>query len=171
MAWTTPKTWTTGETLTASDFNTHIQDNLNALKDPPSANYDVNEASNYTIASGTFADVDATDLALAITTNGGDVMVGFHGYVSATGGAPNVVHFDVHESSGGARLGGDDGMIAIATTGDAAFTRLITGLSAGAHTFKLQWKTNTSSSTATLFAGAGTSNYDLHPQFWVREVS
>jgi hypothetical protein len=31
MAWTTPKTWSAGETLTAANFNTHIRDNLNAV--------------------------------------------------------------------------------------------------------------------------------------------
>jgi len=31
MAWTTPKTWSAGETLTAANFNTHIRDNLNAI--------------------------------------------------------------------------------------------------------------------------------------------
>jgi hypothetical protein len=29
MAWTTPKTWSAGETLTAANFNTHIRDNSN----------------------------------------------------------------------------------------------------------------------------------------------
>lgn len=31
MAWTTPKTWSTGATVPASDLNTHVRDNLNAL--------------------------------------------------------------------------------------------------------------------------------------------
>lgn len=31
MAWTTPKTWSAGDPLTASDFNLHIRDNLNDL--------------------------------------------------------------------------------------------------------------------------------------------
>jgi hypothetical protein len=31
LAWTTPKTWSAGETLTAANFNTHIRDNLNAV--------------------------------------------------------------------------------------------------------------------------------------------
>jgi len=30
MAWTTPRTWSTGEVVTASIMNTHIRDNLNA---------------------------------------------------------------------------------------------------------------------------------------------
>jgi hypothetical protein len=32
MAWTIPKTWTAGETVTSSMMNTHIRDNLNVLK-------------------------------------------------------------------------------------------------------------------------------------------
>ena len=31
MAWTTPKTWVTGELATASDLNTYIRDNQNAI--------------------------------------------------------------------------------------------------------------------------------------------
>jgi hypothetical protein len=31
MGWTTPKTWSAGETLTAVNFNTHIRDNLNVV--------------------------------------------------------------------------------------------------------------------------------------------
>jgi hypothetical protein len=33
MAWTTPKTWSAGETLTAANFNTHIRDNQLAMGD------------------------------------------------------------------------------------------------------------------------------------------
>jgi hypothetical protein len=31
MAWTTPRTWTTGEVVTAAMMNTHVRDNLLAL--------------------------------------------------------------------------------------------------------------------------------------------
>jgi len=33
MAWTTPKTWTTGELVPASDLNTYLRDNANYLYD------------------------------------------------------------------------------------------------------------------------------------------
>lgn len=36
MAWTTPRTWVTGETPTAAQFNAHIRDNLNFLYGAPS---------------------------------------------------------------------------------------------------------------------------------------
>jgi hypothetical protein len=33
MAYTTPRTWTTGETVTAAIMNTHVRDNISALYD------------------------------------------------------------------------------------------------------------------------------------------
>ena len=159
MAWTTPKTWAVDELVTASDLNTHIRDNLNALKVPPTDHYELNEGSDYTTSSTSFVDVDATNLALTITTTGGDVLVHFHGYTVNQG------YFDL--AVDGSRAGGDDGCIRF-TTGPVSFTRLITGLAAGEHVFKLQWKTV--GAALTLYAGTGTAGYDLHPQFWVREI-
>lgn len=34
MAWTTPRTWSPGETVTASLMNAHVRDNMNILKTP-----------------------------------------------------------------------------------------------------------------------------------------
>ena len=58
MAWTAPKTWADDELVTANVMNTHIRDNLNALKTPPSDHYKLNEASDYTTTS--------TDLGLDV---------------------------------------------------------------------------------------------------------
>lgn len=169
MAYTQPTTRNTGDSITASIWNTDLVDNVIALKNPPSASYVANEAANWTTTSTSFVDVDATDLSLSITTTGGDVMIGFHGNVS---GANISVYLDV--AMDGTRLGTDDGFIGVfvtttVTNGTVGFVRLVTGVSAGAHTFKLQWRV--SSGTGTLYAGAGTSSADVHPQFWVREVS
>ena len=169
MAWTTPRTWVTDELVTASIMNTHVRDNLDALKSPPSASYVLNQGSDYTTTSTSFVNVDGTNLSLGITTSGGAVMVGFHGTVDADDSAAKI-HFEVEVD--GARNAGDDGIVFVENHlygAPVSFVRLITGLSAAAHTFKLQWKT--SAGTATLFAGAGTSGKDVHPQFWVREVS
>ena len=163
--WTTPKTWSTGEALAASDMNTHIRDNLGALKAPPTDAYVCDEASDYQTNQTTFVDVDSTNLSLTITTTGGDVMIGFHGHVHANGGNCS---FDV--AIDGVRDGGDDGYILVynAYRSPVNFVRLVQGLDAGSHTFKLQWKVTAGS--ATLYAGAGTGNHDVHPQFWVREI-
>ena len=170
MAYTTPKTWSTDEVVTATMMNTHIRDNMNAIKAPPTDHYTVNEASDYTTTSTSFTDIDATDLALTITTTGGDVMIGFHGGFDCSAGANVYVDVDLD----GTRIGGDDGIHAAAVNatdfyGRISFVWLVTSLSAGSHTFKLQWKT--SAGTVKMFAGAGTANADVHPQFWVREVS
>lgn len=171
MAWTTPKTWA-AEPLTSSDLNTYLRDNQEALKYPPSANHEFSEASNYTTTSTTFVDVDATSgkFSHTITTNGGDVMVGFMGsFLHSSSGVLTAIFLDINVD--GSAVGSTTGFLVSTINASnvkkpMSFVYLITDLSAGSHTFKLQWKTG--AATATLIAGA--SGY-IHPQFWVREVS
>lgn len=173
MAWSTPKTWSTGELVTSSLLNTHLRDQLIFLKDPPTGQYTLNQGSDYTTTSSTYVDVDGTNLALTLVTAGGDVLVGFYGtFQHSTANA--AVALDI--SVDGVRQGGDDGLITgrAASTQNGylpiAFVAMVRGLSAGSHTIKLQWKTT--AATATLHAGAGSATYgDSHPQFWAREVS
>ncbi len=173
MSWTAPKTWEDNELVTADLLNTHLRDNLDALKSPPTAHFEANEASDYTTTSTSFVDVDGTagKFNLTITPSGSEVMVGFQGCVDNSGG--NGISFDVDVDGG--RVGGDDGIARVRGSSAAdmhmvSFTRLVTSLEARVpHTFKLQWKVG--ASTGYLCAGAGTSTKDLHPQFWVREVS
>jgi hypothetical protein len=173
MAWTTPKTWNVDELLTAANLNMHLRDNLNALKAPPTVHYECDEDSEYTTTSTSFVDVDGTNLALTLTTSGGDVLVHFHASIVHTNAGK--IFFDV--TLDGNRIGEDDGILGgyvqNAGSGNTAsaymsFTRLVTGMAAGEHTFVLQWRTT--GSTARLFAGA-TAAEAVHPQFWAREVS
>ena len=167
MAWTSPKTWGS-EVLTSSDLNTHLRDNLEALKDPPSDNYEADESSDYSTTSTSFVDVDATNFNFTITTTGGDVMVGFSGRVANASG---YVHMDVDLDGTRIAADGTDGIVSSpnATAQHASFVWLVTGLSAGSHQFKLQFKCN--SGTAVIYAGGGTAQRDSLAQFWVREVS
>lgn len=172
--WVTSRTWSAGELVTASIMNAHVRDQLNALKTPAGGYVFLNEGSDLTTTSTSFADVDATDLALTFVTGGGDVLLGFTGAV-AHGSASAKILFDVHESVANARIGGDDGLLvaspATTTTTNAtavAFTVRASSLSAASHTFKVQWRTV--AGTAILFSGAGTSNLDIHPTFWAVEL-
>ncbi len=171
MAYTAPRTWVNGEVLTASLLTTHLRDNLIALKEPPTALYNVNESADYTTSSTSFVNVDADDLSLTVTTTGGRVLITFCG--TMTMAAANTVFFDVLVD--GARLAGDDGLVANYIDRSSppgrsvSFAVWTSALAAGSHTFRLQWRV--SGSTATLYAGAGTGGGDLHPQFAVREVS
>ena len=167
--WSSPHSWSVGELVSASLMNQHLRDNLEFLKTPPTGLYILNESSDYTTTSTSFANVDNVKLALSIISAGGDILVGFCGTVLQNGGT---VFFDVEVD--GTRTGSDDGLVALTpgaatNRGNITFFKLIQGLAPGTRNFKLQWKVN--AGTATLFAGAGTSNGDIHPQFFVREVS
>lgn len=175
--WTTPKTWATGEALTAADLNTHLRDNLEFLRAMTSDEYRGNESADWTTTSTSFVDVDNTRLRLEVTTKGGDLLIGFYGTIIHSA-ASQIVCLDVEAAFNGgapARLGiGPDGLALNVSVGSAnirtpfAFVHLYRNAAAGSWVFDLQWKTSTG--TATLYGGA-TTNYDATPQFWVKELN
>lgn len=173
MAYTQPTTRNTGDSITASVWNTDLVDNLIAIKNPPTDSYVADEGADWTTTSTSFVDVDGTDLSLTITTTGGDVIVHFHGVFLMSFNS-DIVKLNV--SLDGVNVAADDGITGASFYNSASalklpisFTRLITGVSAGSHTFKLRWRV--AANSVTLYAGAGTTNFDFHPQFWVREMS
>jgi hypothetical protein len=168
MAYVEPVDFVAGTPLTKAQLDA-IQNNIRALKDPPTEDYTANEGADYSTTSGSFVDVDGTNFSLTATTVGGDVMVGFFGSFKNSSSFHIFLEVDVD----GSPYAGDDGITAsVAGTSNSAeglgFVVLIRGLSAASHTFKLQWKVG--GGTATLHAGAGTANGDTHPQFWVKEL-
>ena len=172
MAWTAARTWVSDEIVTAAQFNEQIRDNLNYLNIRPSDLYVLNEGADYTIATSTWTDVDATDLALTITTNGGDVLISFAPTILNGASTNTATYLDVTIDA--VREGGDDGLAKVLNLSPAEehmlpMIYLKTGLSAGSHTFKVQWK-RVGSGTMTMYAGAATANSDIHPQFFVKEL-
>ncbi len=169
MAWTTPKTWSS-EPLTSIDLNTYVRDNQNHLKDrlDASASRLVSSGALLTTTANDFVDIDATKLALTLTTHGGDVLLGFTGTVrhqwNTATTSFNVAIDDVDYV-------GDDGFIGVTngssrdvkTSKPVSFVVLITGLSAGSHSFRLRWKTSNGNT-------ASMDVVDLHPQFWAKEI-
>lgn len=136
MAWTNPKTWTS-ILVTVADMNTHVRDNLNALKAPPADQWD-GELTD-TITSATWADVDATNLALTITTTGGAVWVSYIG--NTANHRLTALDLDVD----GARYTANTYGFLRSESGSTGYYNMsfairITGLSAAAHTIKLQFR-------------------------------
>lgn len=173
MAWTTPKTWTS-EPLTSSDLNTYIRDNQNDIRSRQdnNADYILDEGSDYTTTSTTFTEVDATNLSLTITTTGGDVLVFFSGSVRMSANRYGFFNIEVDATD---KFTNDGHTMIFGTPTDTALAPvtmavLCEGLSAGSHTFQLKWKVGSGGGTLTMYAGAGTSDADVHPQFWVQEV-
>lgn len=168
MAWTSPKTWSS-EPLTSSDLNTYVRDNQDHLKDrlDNSASKIVTGSSAPTTSSETFVDIDSEKLSISLTTHGGDVLVGFTGTVKSTGFRPVFINLAVD----GVLYFADDGITQHQAGADGirnlsvplCLVMLVADLEAGAHTFKMRWKTqrtNTASMEIT----------SLHPQFWAKEI-
>ncbi len=150
MGWTTPKTWVPGEVLSASDFNTHLRDNLNALLTRPLGAVLWSNGADYTTSSTSFVDIDGTNLAKTITPVSTKVLLLF----SATayiGGLTSYFDFTVD----GTRLGGANGLqvagsSAVNTTMPVFMAAVVTVTPGAVHTFKVQWKA--SGGTISLYA-------------------
>lgn len=147
MVWTTPASYTTGETVTAAKLNLHIRDNLNALFIPNYGNGDYTSGANHTTTSTTFAVVDATNITFSVTSAGGMYWLGFCGQVFGSTSAV-IPYFDI--AVDGTRVG--DATIGLCrgsqSTTAASFTVIApTVLSAGTRTITLHWRVSTGTGT------------------------
>ncbi len=168
MAWTSPKTWSS-EPLTSSDLNTYVRDNQDYLKDRLDNRVGTIVTGNTapSTTSETFVDIDSK-LAISLTTHGGDVLVGFTGTVRSTHIIRPVY---INLAVDGVHYFADNGVVQTVIGSDGyrnqplplCFVVLVTGLDAGAHTFKLRWKTRRSNV-------ASIEITSLHPQFWAKEL-
>jgi len=101
MSWTTPRTWTTGEVVTAAIMNAHVRDELNFLNDPVRSqfllpvNAIIGAATNVALASNeTTAHVGCVRAEHPITINNIT-------YVTAAGGnAASVVRIALYAEDG-----------------------------------------------------------------------
>lgn len=143
MPWTTPVDFAAHERLAAAQLNA-IQENLRALKSPPSQQIIRNNDAAYTTTSATLVPVDTTNLRITLQTNGGDVMVWFLGTVDASAGT--VATFDVRVDGTTLFSDGFPGGLMSHTVSTSkvfvAFPPLIfSNLPAGTHYFDLMWAT------------------------------
>lgn len=155
-----------GEVL-GYDRVTQLWQAINDLANPPSAIYDKNTADpNLTVTSTSFVDMDATvgKFNLTIPVKGNPVLVGFSGvFTQSSAGAFTYLDIMVN---GALRSGGSLGLYLHqhAVTSDYwAFSMayIVSGLSAGNNTFKMNWKVS---------AGTTTLQSATKPQFFVREL-
>lgn len=169
MAWTTPRTWTDGELVTAAIMDVHVRDNFNAM----GPHLIARKTSDQSVTSST-ALVDDTALQLTVAAN--EVwLMHFHLRYQANGTADMKISFAF--PAGGVIDAAASGSMANATTifadqtwpnltasdanplpfsggGSVSDTRtlLIDGTYIGAGTagtVKLRWAQNTSDVTAT----------------------
>lgn len=106
--WTPPKTWTPAETLSASDLNTYLGDNLRFLKDPPSCR--LYRDTGLSLSTGSFTAIPWTqerwdnDGLHSVSTNPervtiqepGRYWLGAHVWFDFTGGNATALMFVVN---------------------------------------------------------------------------
>lgn len=172
MAWTTPATWAAA-LVTVSQFNTQIRDNLRALKNPPSG-HSLVSARDYVVAgAGAWTAVDtglvAGHFQHAVTVAETRVQVLFNGTVRAQN---NTGLLGWNISVDGTPYFPGNGIAfwdASGLSGRAmpiSFTRTLTGLTPGSHTFRLDWSANVAGFT--LF-GSGTTERFIPVEYMVVE--
>lgn len=173
MAWTAPRTWVVGELITKTLLDTHLRDNLLALKEPPSDQVIRDNLGDYSYNGTSLADIDSTNLKCTITTNGGDVMVWFVGTFSSTGGTHMVLDILVDGTTRvGAGFGGLVGMNMSTSRITVTIPPVIvSGLAAGEHNFVLQWKTGGTTCKLHANSTSGTISENVPAILVAREVS
>lgn len=144
MAWTTPRTWVASELVTATLLNTHLRDNLNALKSP-SVTRKTETAGTFTTSSTSF--VTVTNGEIELVTTGGHLLVFVSGTLTANTGLIGYISLLLDDKT---RWGSaTDGLQRVTMNGSAAagFATSYVGfsgaISAANHTIALQVKTST----------------------------
>ena len=167
MPWNEPKTWNTGDLLTAQDMNEQLRDNMRYLAGLPYAQSTVRQSANYSTSSKVFVDIDASALSLTLTT-AGVVELGFLGTVSLDRSGYIVLEMTVD----GASVSGGPGLARLSVAHanqpqSIAFTLLRDRLTAGQREFRMQWRVSTG--TGKLYAAAGKNDYPAF--FWARSLT
>lgn len=144
MAWTTPRTWATGEVVTASIMNTHVRDNLNA----------VGASTAQVTTSETTTSTSYTDLATsgpAVTRTTGTTALILITAQVANSGAGNGDYVGVAVSGATTAAASDTGVIVsapVANYSDAGAAVVYTNaLNAGSNTFTLKYRVSAGTGT------------------------
>lgn len=145
MAWTDIPDKSTGDQMDETWYDTHFKANMEYLLSPSHEAIVRNNSGNYSTTSTSFVDVDATNLAVTLTTYGGPVLIAISALVYNTTSG-NAVYLDVDID--GTRYGNSYscGLLRFISPSASAeqpavLCFLIKNLTAGSHTFKLQWCT------------------------------
>lgn len=161
---TSPATYTVAETMTAAKMNL-IRDNIEYLHTPNGSQVDL--TANYTTTSATFVDFSPS-ISITLTTTGAPLYIGFDANFDISVGTAGNTPIHVQLVIDGVAVGDASNGIAKIMLDDfdhenrISFVRRRTGVSAGAHTVKLQWRSNGGNTVRLVGA-------NIDGQFWVSE--
>ena len=147
-AYVVPQTWQDETYPDNTAFNREVRDNLNHVKYPPYAASAL--ATARTTTATTFAAIN-TALNLVFTTYGGYIKVGLVGNGGVVGGPYACYDIALNgtrisPSVSGATIVGD-------SSGNAFFTRTLTGRPSGVYTAQAQYRADVGTTTARAISG------------------
>jgi hypothetical protein len=144
MAWNAPITWVPLQVVGASDMNAQLRDNLNYLFSARPKFRVTRTAGNYSTSVTSWGDIDSTNLTITLTISSGAAWILMTSAVNT--GSGQSIYFDY--TIDGTRQGQTNGLTGAIASQQITLSLpyIATGLSAGGHMFRPQWK-----------AGAGTS--------------
>lgn len=153
MPWTDMTDLDTDDLATAVDMDA-IRGNLEYLLDPNSDAIKYTGGNKTLAVTGTWYDMDATNLKIDITSYGGPIYI-FAEFHWAHGNVGGKGQFDFEID--GANVGGSDGLYnqesrVAGNVNTCAMPYIAIGLAAGSHTIKLRFKTN--AATLTVYGSA-----------------
>ena len=156
MTWTSAVTQITGALISASTYNGQLIGNLNHLYQRPAWDVLWKMPSAVTKTGTTFTDVDATNLIVNITVNTPQILCAAMVPTEGLTGGRCYLDFilDSTTRAGSTTYGSASGLRDQTIPVFGRFT----GVSAGAHTIKLQFSTNGTS--------VGVSNHLVHMMVW-----
>ena len=148
MPWTSPATFIPGQIIAAADLNSQLRDNELYLLAGRPVGYVVRQGSaDYVTSSTSFVDVDAANAILTLTLNGSRALVIATGTMEAPVGQDMYFDWIVDSTT---RAGGSSGVSQSNNNNQRQqFTAIgfFNGLSAGVHTFKLQYRSASGAAT------------------------
>lgn len=155
MAWTTPRTWSSNEIVTAALLNTHVRDNEGFLISRVNSAVFRDNGGNYTTTSGTFADIDSTNLTITLTATTTKFLLRLICTTFNSAGSYNRFDFTVDSTRVGAAFSRGIVKAYSASTTEAVpvCVEVTVTVAAGSHTFRPQWSTE--AGTASILGGAG----------------
>lgn len=144
ISWTAPRTWVTGEIVTAALLNTHLKDNLVDLDRRTSPTGSV-VATNQTTTATSYSDLATAGPAVTVTIGStGKALMAMHsGLANATAGIASFMGFAI---SGATTLAASDTTAIGFTSATSAVgircgsTLVLTGLNVGSTTFTAKFR-------------------------------
>lgn len=119
MTWTTPRTWSAGEVMSASLLNTHLRDNESYLLSGMQYYLSGQNAhADYSLGTGTtWTNIDSTGLGMYVTITPASTRVLIIGTIYVKITSSGDVNFDWKNNNSGVRSKNDNIGVAQATVG------------------------------------------------------